>query len=67
MCCRLFALLGGVLVLVSGQWQYGEALQKDSLATRKHQLDPPYCDTFFHVRNMNGEEVRPVALQDYTK
>jgi len=60
----LFIILVVVLAFVSSQWQYGEALPKDRSETPKNQLISPQCDTFFHVRNVNDEEVRPIVLYE---
>jgi len=54
---RLFVIFVVVLVFACGHWRYGEALQKDSSVTWKNQLDRHHCDTFFHMRNVNGKEV----------
>ena len=52
-----YTVLVVALLFVSGRWQQSEAVQKSSTLTRK--LDQRRCDTFFHIRDLNGDKVRP--------
>ena len=64
---RLYTILALASVFVSGQWQYGEALAKDSsVITSKNQLDRHSSETFFHVRNVISEQVTLYEIIAYS-
>lgn len=55
---RLFLSLAVVMVVFASRWQSGEAVRKNSTITWKNKFASRRCDTFFHIRNVEGEEVK---------